>query len=88
MALGAERHTVVRTVVAHALKLACSGVALGLGGAFLLARSLGSLLYGVSVTDTATFTAAALSMQAVASVASVIPAWRASKTDPIVALRE
>ena len=88
MALGAERYTVVRMVVTHALKLAFCGIALGLTGAFLLARSLGSLLYGVSVTDTATFTAAALSMLAVASIASVVPAWRASRIDPIVALRQ
>ena len=53
-----------------------------------LGRTLGSLLYGVSVTDTATFTAAALSMLAVASIASVVPAWRASRIDPIVALRQ
>ncbi|TDI38923.1 MAG: FtsX-like permease family protein [Acidobacteria bacterium] len=88
MALGAERHTVIRMVVAHALKLALTGIALGLTGAFSLARSLGSLLYGVSVSDTATFTAAALSMLAVASIASAIPAWRASRIDPIVALRQ
>ena len=88
MALGAERHTVIRMVVTQGLKLALAGIALGLTGAFLLARSLGSVLYGVSVSGSATFTGAALSMLAVASIASAIPAWRASRIDSIVALRQ
>jgi len=87
MALGAERSDVLKMVVGQGLKLALMGVAIGIAGSLALTRFLASLLYGVKPTDPLTFTAVSLVLIAVALLACYIPARRASKIDPMVALR-
>jgi putative ABC transport system permease protein len=87
MALGAERGDVLKMVVGQGLKLAMMGVLIGVGGALALTRFLASLLYGVTPTDPLTFIAVSLTMIAVALAACYIPARRAAKVDPMVALR-
>lgn len=87
MALGARLGDVLRSVVFEAMKPALLGVAVGTAGALLLGRVLSSLIYGVRPTDPITFLAVAALLAAVALVASIAPAYRATKVDPIVALR-
>jgi len=87
MALGAERFDVMRLVLAHAMKLASIGVALGLTAAFALTRLMKSLLFGVSATDPLTFAAIAASLVFVAALACWAPARRATNVDPVVSLR-
>jgi ABC-type antimicrobial peptide transport system permease subunit len=86
-ALGASPGTLLLSVVAGALRLTLGGVALGLAGAWLLTQSLGSLLFEVSATDPPTFVAIALLLTAIGVVASALPARRAARADPLVALR-
>ena len=87
MALGAERRDVLKMVVGQGLKLALIGVAIGIAGALVLTRFLSSLLFGVKPTDPLTFIAVSLILIAVALLACYIPARRAAKVDPMVALR-
>jgi putative ABC transport system permease protein len=87
MALGAERKMVTGLVVRQALALAGIGVVLGLAVATALLRIVSSLLYGVSATDLKTFVGGALLLTAFALLASYLPARRASRVDPTVALR-
>jgi len=87
MALGAEQSEVVRWVLGRGMALALAGVTIGLAISLGLAHLLSSLLYGVQPTDPATFVIAPLVLMAVASLASFIPARRAAKVDPMVALR-
>ena len=87
MALGASRSEVMRMVLGESLRLALLGVAGGLLAAFALTRVLSSLLYGVSPTDPLTFAGMALVLISVALLASSIPAQRATRVDPLVALR-
>ena len=87
MALGAERHEVVRLVVGQGMRLTLMGVAVGLVAALGLTRLLASYLYSVRPTDPVTFVVVSAVMIAVALLASYIPARRATKVDPVVALR-
>jgi predicted permease len=87
IALGAQRADILRLILTHGLKMAIGGVALGLVAALGLTRLLEKMLYGVSVTDPATFTVIPLLLTTVALVACLIPAWRATKVDPMIALR-
>ena len=87
LALGAEAGDVRRMVLRQGLVLAVTGVAVGLGAAMGLTRLMEALLYGVDPVDPLTFGAVALSLTLVALLASYIPARRASKVDPVVAIR-
>jgi putative ABC transport system permease protein len=87
MALGAQARDVLRLVLRHGLSLVLVGVALGLLGALALTRVLGSLLYGVTATDPLTFAAIALLLTAVSWLACYLPARRATRVDPLTALR-
>ncbi len=87
IALGAQSRDVLRLIVGQGIGLALIGVAIGLGAAFLLTRAIRGLLFGVSPTDPLTFFAISLLLLFTALVASLIPARRATKVDPLVALR-
>ncbi len=87
VALGARVSDVVRMVLAEGLRLAVLGVALGLGGAYAMARVLASVLYGVTPTDALSYTSAVAGLLLVALLACLIPARRAARIDPVVALR-
>ena len=86
-ALGASRSDVLRLIVGQGFKLALIGVGMGIVGALMLTRFVSSLLYGVRPSDPATFLAVSLLLAGVALLASYIPARRATKVDPMVALR-
>jgi putative ABC transport system permease protein len=87
MAVGAERRDVLRMVMGQGARLAALGVAMGILGAIALTRLMSSLLFGVTPTDPATFVAVVLLMVAVVLLACFVPAHRATKVDPMVALR-
>jgi len=88
MALGASGMNVVRLVLGQSLWLTFGGVGIGLAGSVLLTNFLSSLLFGVKATDPLTFLLVALILTTVALVASLIPAYRAAKIDPVDALRQ
>ncbi len=88
MALGAQIRDVVGMVVADGLKPTCIGVAVGLVGALALGRVMSSLIYGVAASDPLTIAAVTLLLGLVALFASMIPAYRATRIDPLRALRE
>ena len=88
MAIGARPEQVRGQILRESLTLAATAVAAGVAGAWGLTRFLGSMLYGVTVLDGVTFSAAALVLVAVAMAASLMPARKASRVDPMVALRE
>ena len=87
MALGALRSDILKNVTAKAMMLAVVGVAIGISGAWGLTRLMASLLFGVSPTDTATFAVASGLLIGVAVIAAYLPARRASRLDPLTALR-
>ena len=87
MALGADRARVLRLVLRQGAALAVGGIAVGLVGAVMLSRLLAGLLYGVSTHDPLTFVTVPLVLGAVALIASLVPAWRAARVDPVVALK-
>jgi len=87
VALGAPRKAILKLVVGQGLKPTLIGVAIGVLGAFALTRFVSSLLYGVKPTDPLTFIAVPLILSGVALLASYFPARRATKVDPMVALR-
>jgi ABC-type antimicrobial peptide transport system permease subunit len=87
MALGAVPGDVVWLVMREVLMLVGTGVVLGLAGAWGLGRLIGSQLYGVTATDPVSIAAAATLLAAVALVAGYVPAWRATRVNPVLALR-
>jgi predicted permease len=87
MALGARSGDVLRMILLQGLATVGIGVAVGVFGAWLLTRSLGSLLYGVTATDPMTFAAVPLLLIVLSAIACCLPALRASKVDPVTALR-
>jgi ABC-type antimicrobial peptide transport system permease subunit len=88
MALGAERSRILRMVLRQGLELTIAGSLLGLFGAAALTRVMASLLFGVSTTDLVTFGIVPLILILTAMIASYIPALRATRVDPVVALRD
>jgi putative ABC transport system permease protein len=87
MALGAQRSDVLKLVVGQAMTLTLIGVGIGLGASFALTRLMTSLLFKIEATDPVTFTIISLVLTGVALAASLVPARRASKVDPMIALR-
>ena len=88
IALGAGRGSILGLVARQGMALALAGIAAGLTGAFLLTRLMSSLLFGVSATDGLTFSVVPLALAAVAGLACYVPALRATRVDPMTALRE
>jgi ABC-type antimicrobial peptide transport system permease subunit len=86
-ALGARQSEILRLVLGHGMLLAGVGTAIGLAASLALTRFLATLLFGVTPRDLATMASAAASLIAVALLACYIPARRASKVDPLIALR-
>jgi putative ABC transport system permease protein len=87
VAIGAGRGQVLRMVLGSGVGLALAGIGLGLAAAFVVTRFMTSLLHGVSATDPLTFTVVACVLTTVAIVASIVPAWRATRVDPVIALK-
>jgi ABC-type antimicrobial peptide transport system permease subunit len=87
LALGAQTGDVLRLILRQGMLLTAVGVAIGLAGALVLTRLMTTLLFGVTPTDAVTFTVVSLALIAVALLACYIPARRATKVDPLVALR-
>jgi putative ABC transport system permease protein len=87
MALGARASAVMWSVLRRALVLMAIGVAIGTAGALALTRVMAGLLYEIRPTDAATFAGAAVLLAVLAVAASLIPAWRATRVDPLIALR-
>jgi ABC-type antimicrobial peptide transport system permease subunit len=87
MALGASRRTVFALVLKKELRAAVSGVIIGLLSSLGLSRVIASQLYGVPVTDLATYMTVTLVLIGVAVAAGCLPAWRATQVDPLTALR-
>jgi putative ABC transport system permease protein len=87
MALGAGHRQVLRLFIAQGMQLIVIGLGVGLLGSVMLTRLMSSLLFGVSTTDKTTFAMVALGLLVVGLLACYIPARRATKVDPLVALR-
>jgi putative ABC transport system permease protein len=87
MAVGAQTSDVIRMVIGHGMKLTLTGVTIGLIGSYAVTRIMSGMLYGVSATDPYVFLAVALVLAAVALLACYIPARRATRVDPMIALR-
>jgi putative ABC transport system permease protein len=88
MALGAERRQILTMVLRQGMELAVAGIVLGLVGALALTRVMAGLLFNVSTIDAATFSVVPLALGLTAAMAIIIPAMRATRVDPVVALRD
>jgi ABC-type antimicrobial peptide transport system permease subunit len=88
LALGATRTKILGMILRQGLELAVAGAALGLVGALIVSHLMAGLLFGISPTDPLTFVGVTLVLTAVALAASYIPAMRAMRVDPLVALRD
>ena len=87
MALGARPSDMLQFIILRGMVLALTGVLLGIAGALSVTRLMTSLLFGVGATDPLTFTTVAVLLTSTAFGACLIPAWRAMRVDPVVALR-
>jgi ABC-type antimicrobial peptide transport system permease subunit len=87
MTLGASRSSIARLVVGEGVRLAVIGIGIGLAGALAGTRLIQGLLYGVPRVDPFAFSAGAAALLAVAIIACVVPTWRATRVDPVVAVR-
>lgn len=88
MALGARQSNVVKLIVGEGMMVGVAGIAIGLGGALALSRALETLLFGVRARDPFTFGVVAATLCTIALAACLVPAWRGSRVDPMVALRD
>jgi predicted permease len=88
MALGAERRRILTMVLRQGMELAGAGIVIGLVGAFALTRVMAGLLFNVSTMDAATFSVVPVALACTAAIAIVVPGMRATRVDPVVALRE
>jgi ABC-type antimicrobial peptide transport system permease subunit len=88
VALGARRGDVLRLVLGHGSRLTLAGMAAGIAVALALNQLIRSLLYGISANDLPTFAGVVILLAAVALIACLVPAWRATRVDPLVALRK
>ena len=88
MALGAAKGDVLRMILADGARMTCIGIASGIIGALLLTRVMAGLLFGVRPTDLATFSVVVIAQCLIAALACYVPARRAMKIDPLVALRD
>jgi putative ABC transport system permease protein len=87
MALGATRNGVIAHVVKEGLALACIGLGLGVAGSYFVGRTMQSILFGVGTIDFSTFNAVGVALLFAALLACYLPARRATRVDPMVALR-
>jgi ABC-type antimicrobial peptide transport system permease subunit len=88
MALGARPAQVLSSIAAQVAAMTGAGVALGFGGAFALTRVMATLVFGITVYDPLTFTLAAVVLALVAAAATIVPARRAARVEPMRALRK
>ena len=88
MALGAERGTVLNSIMGQGLRLTAIGLGVGLAAAFGLTRLMESLLFGVQPSDPTTILAVVASITLIAAIACYLPAYRATRVDPVVVLRQ
>jgi predicted permease len=88
MALGAPRRNILHLVLRQGIELTVVGIVTGLIGAMVLTRVMASMLFGVTATDLVTFAVVPVVLGVVALVATYVPAWRATRVDPVIALRE
>jgi putative ABC transport system permease protein len=87
MALGARQSDILRLVIGHGLRLTAAGLLIGLGGSLALTRAMSGLLFGVTATDLLTFAGISLLLAVIAALACFLPARRATRVDPMIALR-
>lgn len=86
-ALGAQQTDILWLVIGQGMALALAGIAIGIAGALALTRVMKNLLFQIDATDPATFCGVAILFVVVAAAASLVPAWRATRVDPMSALR-
>ena len=87
MALGAQRTDVLKLILRHGILVSLLGVCVGVAASFGLTRVMASLLFGVTPTDASIFATVAFGILAIGAIATYLPAWRATRVDPLIALR-